>query len=284
MFRRAFFAVLLFGYAASAGVGQKSATDNPFPEKFKRLRPSIVEVQVGERRSGTGFFVSADGYVLTALHVVGKFEVQDNRFVVTFLENIQVVLNDGRKLPAQGVPNPAEDSALHDIALLKVDIKNSSFLRLGSYKDVVVGEDAYFMGFPFDAPDVVAYRGMISAKFPFQTGALKGKAIVTDTLHVEAPIARGFSGAPLLRQSDDTVVGVVTNRLGGISPALNAVAEQIVKGRSIGTVQIAGVNPNESILETIRVLDLYLSAGAGWAASVAHIEGLLLEKKVVKSH
>ena len=95
------------------------------------------------------------------------------------------------------------------------------------------------MGFPFDAPDVVAYKGMISAKFSLQTGALKGKAIVTDTLHIEAPIARGFSGAPLLRPSDDTVVGVVTNRLGGISPALNEVAEQIVKVRSVGTVQIA---------------------------------------------
>jgi S1-C subfamily serine protease len=97
---------------------------------------------------------------------------------------------------------------------------------------VVVAEDAYFMGFPFNAPDVVAYKGMISARFSLQTGALKGKAIVTDTLHIEAPIARGFSGAPLLRPSDDTVVGVVTNRLGGISPVLNEVAEQIVKGRS----------------------------------------------------
>jgi hypothetical protein len=275
---------MLLVLLALVAPNQGRAQAMKFPDKIKQLRPAIVEVFVNGKRSGTGFFVSPEGHVVTALHVVAKREVQNNQYVVTYSGKLEVRLHDGRILVAQPIPNTAPDHAFYDMALLKVDGKNLHSLTIGSYDDITEGEESYFMGFPFDTPAAVTYEGLVSAKFSLPSGKLKGVPISTDIVLIQSPVARGFSGAPLLSLANDKVVGVVTTRIGGIGSKLSETREKILQGqKSGGSVRIMGVDPNESILELVNVLDQFLSAGTGWAVSIDHVRDFLAKQDVLKS-
>lgn len=247
-----------------------TASANSYEEKIEKVRPATVEVLVAGARSGTGFCVSSDGYIVTATHVVGTPAVTERGPVVNYQSNLSVRFNDGRVVPVQPVDNPSPEAAFHDISVLKGDLKTPHFLRIGTPSSVKAGEEVYTMGFPFDVPTAVAYRGNVSARFPMPAGTLNGRAVQNLTIHVQIPIAKGFSGGPLLRMSDDTVVGVVTNKLGGINQKLGEVRQSIVASQSQGNVTIFGVDPNATSLELINVLDAFLSAGAGWAVSIEY--------------
>ena len=274
---------MLLALLAFVAPNQGRAQTMKLSDKIKQLRPAVLEIFVNEKRSGTGFFVSSEGHVVTALHVIAKKEVQNKQIVVTYFDKLKVRLHDGRILVAQPIPNAAPDHAFFDMALLKVDGKNLHSLTIGLYDDITEGEESYFMGFPFDAPAAVTYEGIVSAKFSLVAGTLEGVPISTDIILIQSPVARGFSGAPLLSLTNDKVVGVVTTRMGGIGPKLSETREKILQGqKSGGAVLIEGVDPNESILQVVNVLDQFLSAGTGWAVSIDHVRDFLAKQDVLK--
>lgn len=245
--------------------------------KIQRLRPATVEVLVSGQRHGTGFCVSSNGQIVTATHVVGTTAVTPAGIVVNYAPDLSVRFSDGRVVDAKPVDNSSPEAAFHDITLLQTGIKTPNFLRIGNPKTVREGEDIYLMGFPFDTPAIVTYRGNVSARFPIPVGTLNGNPVQSDTIHVQAPVAKGFSGAALLRMSDDTVIGVITNKLGGITPQLDEVRRTIQSTESQGRILMMGVDPNRTSLELINVLDTYLSAGAGWAVSINYIKPLIVQ-------
>jgi len=246
------------------------AADKNYEQKIEHVRGAVVEVLVSGKRFGTGFCVSTDGYFLTATHVVGAPAIVQNAVVVNYQNDLSVRLADGSTVAVTPVKDNRPDAGFRDITLLKAEAKTPKFLNLGTPNTVKAGEDVYVMGFPLDVPSAVTYRGPVSALFPISIGTLNGRAINSSTIHVQMPIAKGFSGSPLLRISDDTVVGVITNKLGGINPNLNQVRSSIIEGQKQGSVVMLGVDPNKAMLELINVLDAYLSAGAGWAVSIEH--------------
>lgn len=250
-----------------------------YPEKIKRVRPAVVEVIVSNMRSGTGFCVSSDGYIVTATHIVGTPAVSGNRIIVNYQQNLSVRFADGRTFAVQPAENPSSEAGLHDITVLKADAKTAQFLLLGTPSSIQDGEEVFITGFPFDVPTAVTYRGNVSAQFPIPVGTLDGKQVQSSTIHVQMPVARGFSGSPLLRMSDNSVVGVITNKLGGISPKLDEVRQSIRATQGQGQVRVMGIDPNATSLELINVLDNYLSAGAGWAVSIDYIKPLLEKRK-----
>jgi serine protease Do len=142
---------------------------------------------------GSGFIISADGYVLTNDHVAGN------------AKEITVTLTNKEKYKAKLVGT----DRVSDIALLKIDGANFPFLRLGNSDDVIIGEWAIAMGNPFglfdinDKPTVTV--GVISAtgvNLDAQEGRYYRGMIQTD-----AAINSGNSGGPLLNSVGD-VVGV----------------------------------------------------------------------------
>lgn len=268
---------LLIGLLLVGAVRTEAAT-NSFSEKIKQFRSALVEVLVSGNRTGTGFCVTADGYIVTATHVVGTVSVTSAAEVVQYSPNLSVRFSDGSTASVVPVENPLPDSAFHDVTLLKADAKTPTFLPLGSPTTVDDGDDIYVMGFPLDIPKLVSYRGTVSSQFSIALRSPTGKTVSTSTIHVQIPVAKGFSGSPLLRMSGDAVLGVITNKLGGISPGLDAVRQKVIGSRGRGGVQIMGLNPNETFLELINTLDAFLSAGAGWAASIDYIT------PVLKSH
>ena len=143
---------------------------------FFRMYPQQV------RSIGSGFIVSADGYVVT------------NEHVVLNATEIVVAMQNGKEFPARLVGS----DHVSDIALLKIDIKNAPFVKLGNSDKIIIGEWAIALGNPFglfikSQPTVTV--GVISAvhrDFSPYEGRVYQNMIQTD-----AAINSGNSGGPL---------------------------------------------------------------------------------------
>lgn len=262
---------LAYGQKQSKGIQTGQGFDD-LPAKIKLLRPAIVAIYVNGQRNGSGFVISKSGHILTATHVIGApYITAQNTIGINYLPNIEVVFNDGTKLPAQPVNLPESTVGLYDSAMLKVDRATPDFLTL-SKRPREDGSKIYLMGFPLDLPNAVTYTGTIASQYQLPAGSRNGRTISKNMIQVQAPIAKGFSGSALVDYENNEVIGIVEIKIGGINDALQKVAQTIQTSQRTGSsVQILGVDSNGSLLQVIGVLDAYLSAGSGSAVSIEHI-------------
>lgn len=137
--------------------------------------------------SGSGFFISADGYIVTNNHVVEN------------ARKITVHLSDDRELDARIIGRD-EDT---DLAVLKVEGRNFPFVQFATNVQPRVGDWVIAIGNPFQL-NGTATAGIVSAK----GRDLPGEAFV-DYLQIDAPINRGNSGGPTF-DLNGRVIGVNT--------------------------------------------------------------------------
>jgi serine protease Do len=156
--------------------------------------PRVYENEVKEL--GSGFFISADGYIVTNEHVVQN------------AKKIVITTTKGEKFSVEDYWT----DKVTDIALLKIKENNSPYFIMGNSDDIIVGEWAIALGNPFglfdynNEPSVTV--GVISAKdrdFPFGE---EGR-IYQDMVQTDASINPGNSGGPLVN-SDGEVIGINT--------------------------------------------------------------------------
>jgi len=153
--------------------------------RFPRNEPSIGE--------GSGFVISADGYVLTNYHVVEN------------ADRVVVGLHTGREYPARVV---GTDPPI-DLALLKIDPDGESLptLPLGNSSDLRVGEWVIAIGNPLEYEQTVTV-GVVSAKQRrLQIGSTDRD--VVNFIQTDAAINLGNSGGPLLDGAGN-VIGINT--------------------------------------------------------------------------
>lgn len=144
---------------------------------------------------GSGFIISADGYVLTNHHVVKN------------ADEIVVKLKDRRELEAKLVGS--DEST--DIALLKLEESDLPVVEIGSTKKLQVGEWVLAIGSPFGFEQSVT-AGIVSAKGRSLPGGNYVPFIQTDVA-----INPGNSGGPLFNMEGE-VVGMnsqIYSRSGG---------------------------------------------------------------------
>jgi S1-C subfamily serine protease len=147
--------------------------------------------QGGEVNQGSGFFISADGYILTNHHVLEGATAN----------GLSVVLTDGRKFPAKVVGvDPASD-----LAVLKIQASNLPVVELGDSDRTRVGEFAFAIGAPYDLRNTFTY-GIVSAKGRTD---LTGNPDYEEYIQTDASINPGNSGGPLV-DIDGRVIGVNT--------------------------------------------------------------------------
>lgn len=161
------------------------------PEWFKHfLDPGRQGIRPNQRvqSMGSGFFISADGYVITNHHVI------DNA------DEITVELVDRREYPATVVGVDPRS----DLALLKIDEDNLPFLKVAEGSPLKVGEWVVAIGSPFGLK-FSASAGIVSAigrSIRNQSGEDYVPFVQTDVA-----INPGNSGGPLFNLKGE-VVGV----------------------------------------------------------------------------
>jgi serine protease Do len=145
------------------------------------------------RGVGSGFILSADGYVMTNAHVVDG------------ADEVFVTLTDSRELKARIIGADKRS----DVALVKIDATGLPTVRIGDVSRLRVGEWVVAIGSPFGLENTVT-AGIVSAKAR-DTGDLV-KLIQTDVA-----INPGNSGGPLINMRGE-VVGInsqIYSRSGG---------------------------------------------------------------------
>ncbi|MFL6587708.1 MAG: Do family serine endopeptidase [Luteimonas sp.] len=220
--------------------GQQMPDDAQIPEIFRRFFGPGFEMPGGPggpgrggnaprgTSMGTGFIISADGYLLTNHHVVDG------------AEEVKVRLSDRREFTAKVVGSDAES----DVAVLKIEATGLPTLRFGNGASVKPGQWAVAIGSPFGFEQSVT-AGIVSAVARANQYADQRYVPFIQT---DVPINQGNSGGPLLNVAGE-VIGInsqIFSNSGGymgvsfaipIDIAAN-VAEQIKKTGSVQRGQV----------------------------------------------
>ena len=134
---------------------------------------------------GSGFVITADGYIVTNNHVVEN------------TTDIQVTFTDGITMDATLIASDKET----DLALLKVDTeKKLPFVNFGNSDNAKVGNWVMAIGNPFGLGGTVT-AGIVSARGRMLAGRYD------NYIQTDAAINRGNSGGPLF-DLDGNVIGV----------------------------------------------------------------------------
>jgi serine protease Do len=196
---------ILVEYSVDSNSGDGAAPNaQEMPEALRRFfeyrgaPPQQQQRQRPRQSMGSGFIISADGYIVTNNHVV-----QD-------AEKVTVRLTDRREYEARVVGLDERS----DLALLQVEADDLPVLKLGRPGELAVGEWVLAIGSPFGL-DYSVTAGIVSAK---------GRSLPTESrdnyvpfIQTDVAINPGNSGGPLFNLEGD-VVGVnsqIFTRSGG---------------------------------------------------------------------
>ncbi|HEX8225937.1 MAG TPA: Do family serine endopeptidase [Allosphingosinicella sp.] len=142
---------------------------------------------------GSGFIISADGYIVTNNHVVSPARTGAT------VEQITVTLPDRREFEATLV---GRDTST-DLAVLKIKGNNLPFVRFGDSQAVRVGDWVVAIGNPFGLGGTVT-AGIVSALHRNLNAGVYDRYIQTD-----ASINMGNSGGPMF-DLNGNVIGINT--------------------------------------------------------------------------
>ena len=198
---------------------------------------------------GSGVIVSANGYILTNNHVVES------------ADEIEVILNDSRRAPAQVIGTDPDS----DLAVLKIELDRLPVMVLGNSDSLQVGDQVLAIGNPFGVGQTVT-GGIVSALGRNQLGI----NTFENFIQTDAAINPGNSGGALV-DINGNLLGINTaiySRSGGsmgigfaipVSTA-KMVLEGIVKDGQVTRGWI-GVEPNELTPELAQTFGVAAQQG-----------------------
>ena len=213
--------------------------NDPFYQFFRRFQVPVPR-QAPERGIGSGFIISPDGYILTNAHVVDG------------VKEVHVKLTDRREFTAKVVGTDPKT----DVALIKIDAANLPTVRIGSARNVEVGQWVVAMGSPFGFENSLT-AGVVSAK----SRSLPGDGYVP-FIQTDVAVNPGNSGGPLFDMNGN-VIGInsqIYSRSGGymgisfaipIDEASRVVEQLRTAGRVIrGRIGVAIQSVNQSLAQS----------------------------------
>jgi serine protease Do len=173
--------------------------DDPYYEFFRRFMPPQQRGQPRrEHRThsmGSGFLISADGYILTNAHVVDG------------ADEVTVRLTDKQEFRAKVIGADRRT----DVALIKIEAGNLPRVTMGNPDQLKVGEWVVAIGSPFGFENSVT-AGIVSAK-----GRSLPQENYVPFIQTDVAINPGNSGGPLFNMKGE-VVGInsqIYSRSGG---------------------------------------------------------------------
>jgi serine protease Do len=212
MYRR--IAILFFVVA----LGQSAFAD--FVQLVARAKPAVVQLEVqtdDDFKSGTGFFISPNGYLVTNAHVIAGASRRSD---------IVAMSNDGTHYLVERIAYMDPDA---DIAILKCDCTGVAYLQLELRDDAAEGQSVLVIGNP------EGLQGTVS------NGLVAAIRTEENLIQITAPISPGSSGSPVLNE-DGRVVGVAVGIFKKGGQNLNFAIP--VKAVRKGMLAISGFNPH----------------------------------------
>ena len=163
--------------------------------------------------SGSGVIINPEGYIVTNNHVIED------------ADKIEVVLNDNRKFTAKLIGRDPNT----DIALVKIDAKDLTYLVWGNSESLKLGEWVLAVGNPFNLNSTVT-AGIVSAKSR-SIRIISGQLPLESFIQTDAAVNPGNSGGALVNAIGD-LVGInaaIASRTGSYSGYSFAVPSSIAR-------------------------------------------------------
>ena len=173
--------------------------DAPSLETVRKMMKGTVTVWVdrgmtiekglgrADRMIGSGFFIDANGYLITNYHVIqSEVDPEYEGFSRVYIKRAE---NPTVRMPAKVV---GWDTTF-DLALLKTEINPEVYFQLGSSEDLNIGTKIYAIGSPAGLEQTLT-SGIVSA----QNRRLLSLGSV---LQIDAPVNHGSSGGPIIDEA-----------------------------------------------------------------------------------
>ena len=160
---------------------------------------NIFGQQSASAVAGTGFVITADGYIMTNYHVIESAQKRGYK--------ISVLFKDKSSFEAK-VVGFDEDN---DVAVLKIDASDLNPATIGNSDDIAVGDSVFAIGNPLGELDFSMTSGRVSALDRSITTEQGGAAI--NMFQFDAAINSGNSGGPVYNESGE-VIGIATAKVG----------------------------------------------------------------------
>src|SRR3989344_499730 len=153
----------------------------------KDLTATTTNEEIGKKPmpTGSGFFISKDGTILTNRHIVED----------AALEYV-VITSDGKTYPVSVISR----SSSQDVAVLKVEGNNFDFIPLGDSKNINVGQTAIALGSDSGEFQNTVSVGVVSGlnKTAAALNSFSGLEDLVALIQIDAAANPGNSGGPLV--------------------------------------------------------------------------------------
>ena len=220
---------------------------------FKTIQDPLAEFFYGQGNGtrqysqigmGSGVIIAADGYIIT------------NNHVIIGATDIEVTLNSKKIYKAKLIGTDPTS----DIALLKIDAHDLSYITFGDSDNVKVGEWVLAVGNPYNLTSTVT-AGIISAK----GRDLEGNSSIDSFLQTDAAVNAGNSGGALVNTRGEliginTAISSMTGAFVGYSFAVPSnIAKKVIEDlMEFGNVQkailgINGVELNSELADKLNI-------------------------------
>jgi S1-C subfamily serine protease len=246
--------------SVTSGASSASGTIT-LPDLASKSAPAVALLTVYDAQgqklgSGTGFFVSAGGRMVTNHHVVEK------------ASRISAKLTDGRELRVLGVLT--QDEA-RDLAVVQVEGSGYPWLPLGDSRTLRVGDEIAVIGSPLGLSTALSTGVVAAVREDGLPEEEKGKSkLGAWAIQITAATSPGSSGSPVLSRRGEVVAVVVGgySNAEGMSFGIRAEAAQaLIERIPPGAAPSPFATQASSTAEILR--NLMISAGVFGAASIA---------------
>jgi S1-C subfamily serine protease len=194
-------------------------------EKIKEIKSSIVAIGFNPNPQqitivGSGFAVSDNGKILTAAHLYKQLneEQRKNLKANVMIEELENNLERYKWIPLTLANEKYRDDQ-NDLVVLKLgeeykDTRLLKKLELGDSEKVEIGQDVYFIGFPYAAQLINEGFGVTLVVNKGTISNIKRDGVdpshKRNWLIVDAISNPGNSGCPLIDIETNKVIGVMT--------------------------------------------------------------------------
>ena len=237
-----------------------------YPELYKANINSVVSINttittnvfnqtVQNAAAGSGFIVTADGYIVTNYHVIDS------------ANSVKVTLYNGETYDARIIGGDED----YDIAVIKIDAQDLKAVTFGDSSKLQVGEDIAAIGNPLGELTFSMSEGIVSSV----DRAINVDGTPFNMIQVTSAINPGNSGGPLFNSYGE-VVGIV-------SAKYSAYANTSVEGRGFAIPINDVIAMVEDIMENGRVTNRpYLGISASTVnRNLAYNRGLSVASGVL---
>ena len=267
--------------AGTAFPKHPEAPTQTLAERYDRLSCAVVQITF-DGGTGTGFFINADGDVLTAAHVAlnrvfSEPVAGQTKLDIDYKPGLQII-HAGKPLEPLSLPKllPADVSrAMADLAILRTGLKTDCYLPVDENPaDMNIGRHVIAIAYPLSVPSSALYEGFISAWYqhlPIPIATVNNKPIYPtyDVLRIQMPYTTGASGGPIIGDNG-RVIAVLTENPIFWSNDLNALIQ--FGEQQEGGSNSAASEPPKMLAKLAWVMKEFLTSGAGFAVPVSYLE------------